>query len=163
MPTSIPELIAEELITRLQSINAINGYTPAVATVTRVDREARGWSPTNLAVAVTQPIDSRNPALDHEGNPPAEAHDLAFNIHVFVRQPKDATDPDQKTENALVANIIKAVTAPSDWHTFGGNAFNADWGSRQNFVPNEGENAGATLPLIVQYRVSETDPFTSRA
>lgn len=160
---SIPEAIATELQSRIETVTTVNGYSLTVASVTRVSRDAREWSPKNLAVAITQPVDSRNTALDHEGNPPAEAHDLAFNIHCFVRQSKDSTVPDQTTENTLVASIIKAVTSPSDWFTFDGNAFNADWGTRQNYVTSEGEHAGATLPLIVQYRVSETDPFQVRA
>lgn len=163
MSTAVPELIALELVSRLETITTGNGYAFNVSSVERVSRDAREWTPRNLGIAVTQPIDTRNPALDHEGNPPALAFNLQFNIHCFVRQSDDSSTPDQTTENALVASVQKAVASTSDWQTFDGNAFNADWGQRQNFVPSEGKHAGATLPLIVQYRVSETDPFEVRA
>ena len=163
MPTDIPEQIHTELETRLEAITTGNGYSFSVSGVDRVSRDAREWSPKNLGIGITQPAESRNEQLDHEGNPPANAYDLLFNLHLFVRQSNDSGTSDQTTENAFVASVKKAVANASDWHTFGGLAFNADWGTRQAFIPDEGKHAGATLPLVVQYRISETDPFTSRA
>lgn len=162
MSTPIPELIATELITRLQTITTGNGFSFSVTSVDRVSRDAKGWTPRNLAIGVTSPIETRNQIQDHEGNPAAIAYRLQFNLHLFVRQSETATDPDQKTENTFVASVKKAVAGTSDWHTFGGNAFDADWGTRQTFLSSEGANAGATLSLLVDYRVSETDPFTAR-
>lgn len=162
MSTPIPELIALELVSRLEAITTGNGYPFTVPSVDRVGRDGRGWSPKNLAIAVTQPADMRNREHDHEGNPPAEGHDLAFSIHCFVRQSDDTTTPDQTTENALVAAVKKAVAGTSDWYTFGGNAFNAQWGTVSPFLSDEGKHAGATLPLLVMYRISEIDPYTPR-
>lgn len=163
MPTDIPELIAAELVTRLESITTGNGYSFNVSDVTRVGRTAESWKPQNLGIAVRSPIETRNESQDHEGNPPAIAYDLAFDLHLFVRQPKTESDPDPKTENSFVAAVKKAVAGTSDWHQFDGNAYNADWGTRQAYLSPEGHHAGATLTLVVQYRISETDPFTARA
>ena len=162
--TPIPELISKIIVTRLEAITTTAGYLINVPSVTRIHRDAKDWSPTNLSLGLTQPTDSRTPELDHEGNPPAEAHSLAFHIHCFVRQDDSDPTPDQTTENLLVASVKKALTSSgSDWHTFGGNAFNADFGDVEAFLASDGSSAGATLPLFVQYRISETDPFTNRA
>lgn len=164
MSTSIPELIADELVTRLETITSGNGYPFSVPSVDRIIRGARDWRPRNLGLAVEQAIEARNQALDHEGNPAAIGYSLAFNIHAFVRQSDNNTaTPDQTTENALVAAIKKAVAGTSDWHQFNDNAIDADWSATRPFTTSEGDHCGVTLTLTVHYRISETDPYTSRA
>ena len=163
MPTALPEQIAQTLITRLEAITTGNGYAFTVRSVDRVSRDAREWTPRNLCIGVAQAAEVRNPAMDHEGNPAAIGYQLAFNIHAFVRQSDDATTQDATTENAMVAAIKQAVAGTTDWHNFGGLSVDADWGSCQPFISGQGDHAGATLPLFVFYRISETDPFETRA
>lgn len=163
MSTAIPERIAVVLVERLEQITTDNGYPFSTSGVERVDRGAQGWTPRNLGIAISEGQEYRTPDIDHEGNPAAIGYTQEFFIHAFVRQPDRGTDLDATTENALVAAIKKAVASSTDWHTFGDVAVDADWGTKRPFIPSEGEHAGQTLPLLVMYRISETDPYEVRA
>lgn len=160
MPTAVPELIAQELVTRLQTITTGNGFDFNVADVTRVNRDATDWTPKHRSLVVVQGDEERNPAHDYPGNPAAIAYILPFEIHGFIRQADREATPDQQSVNALQAAIKKAVASTSSWHTFDDNAYNADWGTTINFRSTT--HAGTTLTVDVQYRISETDPFTVR-
>lgn len=165
MTKPLPELIAEEIVSRLQGITIEDGYPFTVPSVDRVQRGAKDWTPRNLAIAVEQSDENENLQQSHPGNPPAAAYDVVYRLHAFVR-PSDRTVPDtaQTTENAMVASIKQAITAAGHrWHTFGEVAIDARWGSTSRFVSAEGDHAGITMTLIVTYRASETDPYESRA
>ncbi len=61
-----------------------------------------------------------------------------------------------------MAAAIKKALANNDagsWHTFGGNAIDASWPTSQHF--NEPGWDGAVVTLMVTYRVSEIDPYSS--
>ena len=163
MSTAIPELIALELVSRLEQITTANSFAFDVTSVDRVNRDGKNWTPRNLGIGVAQSDEVRNEQLDHEGNPAAIGYSLTFNIHAFVRHSDGDTAAEASTENKMVAAIKKAVAGTSDWHNFGGNAVNADWRRTTPFISANGENAGSTVPLIVHYRISETDPTQARA
>lgn len=162
MPTAIPELIALEIVSRLEAITVANGYFTNVVSVDRLARLSTDWRPRNLTVVVEQGAESPNEENSHEGNPPAIAYDLDFEIHAIVRDSDGSTTPHSTTENAFVAAIKKAITTGDQWWTFDSNAINAEWGTTVPYQSPEGDNNGVTVPLVVIYRVSETDPFTSR-
>lgn len=163
MPTAVPELIAQELISRLEAITTGNGYAFTVPSVDRVNRDANDWKPKNNSIVVVQGDDERDPESDRPGNPPAEAHRLTFEIKGIVRQADRATTADQSKENEMTATIKEAVSSVSQWHTFDGNSWNAEWGTTSRITSDTGSYAGVSLELIVSYRVSETDPYTVRA
>ncbi len=163
MSTAVPELIGLELVSRLEAITTANGYAFDAAGVSRMNRRANDQRFRNLEIIVEQGEDVYNEALTHAGNPAAIAYDLAFTILGFVRNSDASTTPDATSENAMLAAIKKAVAGTATWHTFDGNAVIADWGQSEPINDEEGAYSGVSVPLIVTYRVSETDPFVARA
>lgn len=162
MPTAVPELIALELIDRLEDITIANGYDFTVPSVDRVNRDGTDWTPKSNTIVVVQTAHERNPELDYAGNPPGVAYILTFTIQGFIRQSDRSATADAALENRMEANIKKAVAGTASWYTFDGNAFNADWGPTTRFDPTQGAHAGISIELQVQYRVSEIDPFSVR-
>jgi hypothetical protein len=64
--------------------------------------------------------------------------------------------------NAFHADVVKAIASGSStWHTFGGNAIDAVFGSVQ-FIAADGGIDGLTVPLQITFRVSEDDPTELR-
>jgi hypothetical protein len=162
MANSVPELIAIELISRLESITTANGYD-MTARVYRVNRDAaNGWSPKNYDIVVVEGDEARNTEIDCPGNPPAVGYDFPISIQAYIRQSDRSTVPEQRLAKNFVANIRKAVATPSAWHTFGGNAINSDIGTASFFRSDDGSHSGMTMELMVMYRVSETNPFQVR-
>lgn len=161
MPTAIPELIAAEVITRLEQITTGNGYAFNVASVERVNRDGNDWTPTHRGIVVVQGDEQRNEPHDRPGNPPANAYELPFSILCFVRQSDRSSTADQAEVNAMVAAAKKAVAEGStSWHQFDGNSYDANWGIQSNYESID--HAGASVELLVRYRISEIDPFTLR-
>lgn len=163
--TAVPELIALELKTRLEKITAVNGYPFTVPKVERPNRKAYEHEGRNLTLLIVQGDEIPNEGLSHEGNPPAIAYDAIYNIHGIVKNSDRDSTADSTTENALASAIRKAVidSNQNTWHQFDGNAIDAAFGQVAPFVTPEGDRRGITVPLIVTYRVSETDPETVRA
>lgn len=163
MPTAVPETIATTLVTRLEAITEANGYNFTVAGVVRPNRLQKGITPEHLQIQVRQGVNVYNAALSHEGNPPAMAYNCVYELHCFVRNDDESTTASATFENDFEAAVKQAVCSTSDWYNFGGNAIISDWGQSRPFVSQEGNHAGITIPLIVTYRVSETDPYTVRS
>lgn len=177
MPTSIPELIALELIARLDQITVGNGYEFTASNVKRVNRDAIDWTPENLSIVVMQLGSERDTSLDCPGNPPANGYALGFDVSGYIRQTdrvdsggpgpgpgpgtRLATSDDDTLINAMEASIKKAIAAGStSWHTFDGNARHAEFGSTQKFLSEQ--HIGCTVSLTVRYRISEIDPYEVR-
>ena len=163
MPTAVPELIALELKSRLEAITIANGFEITAQAVYRVNRDATAWTPRDKSIVITQQASERDEDADHEGNPPAIGFILPFVVTGFVRQSDRATAPDQAKVNQIEASIRKAITSGANWHSFDGNAYNAQLGGASNISEDEGRFAGVAVELQVFYRVSETDPYTVRA
>lgn len=163
MPTPVPELIALELISRLEDITVANGFSFNVAGVDRVNRDSSEWTPKNNSIVVVQSLEARDSESDHPGNPAAIAYQLTFNIKGFVRQSDRATTADQSKENDMLAAVRLAVAGTTTWHQFDGNSYDADWGEVTRFESESGSHAGLNIELIVRYRVSEINPYTVRA
>jgi hypothetical protein len=113
-------------------------------------------------VLVVQGSEDRLPELDHEGNPPAIAWQVSFLIKVFLRETTVSEASHATGENLIAANIRKAITNSSSWHTFDDVALFADFGSTEPFLSSEGDHQGVSVPIVVTYRASETDPFQVR-
>jgi hypothetical protein len=100
--------------------------------------------------------------LYHERNPPAIAWQVTFQIKVFLRDTTVSETPHAVGENRIAANVRKAITTDSHWHTFQDVALFAEFGSTEPFISSEGDHQGVTVPIVVTYRASETDPFEVR-
>lgn len=167
MADSVLENIANEIVDRLTQIQIINGYSFDVAGVVRPQRKAITATPKNLSIQVVQSANRPNMERSHEGNPPALAFDVVFNLHCFVRLPDNEEDTYFTTINRMMAAIITAITTeatdPSMWYTLESNAVNCNWGPMTPFISPEGEHSGETIPIVVTYRISENDPTESRS
>lgn len=164
MPTPVPELIALELVDRLEEITVANGYAFDVAAVVRPDRRGAEVKYQHLSILLEQGTSQRQPDLDYPGNPPAVAYDLEFSIKCIVRDSAGTTVAHASNENDMAAAVVKAITATgNDWYTLDGNAVIAELGSHDPFRSENGEFNGVAIGLSVTYRVAENDPFTVRA
>lgn len=159
---SIPERIAQEIIERLEEIQIVNSFDFDIVDVVRPDRLARNWTPKNYRVLLVQGNEERLPELDHEGNPPAIAWQVEYQIKVFLRDSDRSETAHAIGENRIAANVRKAITNSSTWYNFGEVALFADMGASEPFFTNEGDSQGITIPITVTYRASETDPFEVR-
>ena len=161
MPVAVVETIALELKSRLDAMVGSGAYSTQVSEVQRPKRFA-DFTPRHNQIVLTQGSLDRVAELDRPGNPPANAHRQTFNIHCHIMQDERSHETIDELLNAFHADVIKAVASGSStWHTFGGNAIDASWGSVQ-FVAADGGIDGLTIPLGVTFRVSEDDPTELR-
>ena len=166
--TVLDEII-EVLIARLETL-----IDPAEQTeVVEVIRPTRlgSWTPRDLQIVVVQGDAERVETLDVPGNPPAECNRQIFNLYCYVRSSESDDEPSDKTVNAFVADVKKAVCDPqATWHNFASVcgttttnwAINAEWLTPENIESGEGCD-GIKLILAITYRTDENNPYNVRA
>lgn len=162
MPVSILESIAETLYDRLEGMvgNSVT-YPIDVLEVVRPTQYGN-FTPSDRQIVLTLGPEQNVPELTCPGNPPAVAWERIFNIRCHVATSERNTEAIDSILNEFAANVKKCVCSPSSsWHTLGGYAIKADWGTIQPFTSTGGID-GINLPLRVTYRVSENDPYTQR-
>ena len=164
MPTAIPELIAIELVERLETITTDNDYNFDVASVERANRDGSNLTYKHLSVQVKQEESVRVPELDCPGNPPAIAYEITFTINCISRDSQGETDAYDTVANDMAAAVVAAITADtSTWYTMDGNARNSEIGNITPLSSAEGEVLGMAVPVLVTYRVSENNPYQVRS
>jgi hypothetical protein len=157
MSVAIPELIALELVERLESSYEFES-------IERPNRDGSSLSYKHRSIQVVQGEAARVPELDCQGNPPALAYRVAFELKCVCRDsPAEdvalATNP-----NDLAAKAVAAVTGTDlTWYTMGGNSIDSEIGSLTPFDSAEGEFNGMAVPIEITYRVSENNPYNVRA
>jgi len=166
MATSVIELIALEIVRRLEQITTENDYSFSVCSVVRPNRLGEGYSPEDKMIVVKQGDSIKNEDASYPGNPPAIAYDVSFEIACIVRSSDFDPDEYNPEQNERGAQIVKAITGeatdPGAWYTMEGNAVLADIGDVKQFAVSEGDHNGVTVDLSVLYRMSENDPYTVR-
>lgn len=113
---------------------------------------------------VVQKVSERSiPALDRPGNPPGKAYEVTFNINCFIESAEGESKFSELCDETT-AEIIRRVTVVDTpiWHTFGGLAINSRFDGPKDLPTDTGKKGGVSVPLIVQYRVSENDPSIVR-
>jgi hypothetical protein len=158
------ELISDELISRLGNITVANGYEFTAVSPQLIGRNRNTWDPQPLKIYVEQPGIARNESVSYPGNPPRTAYDMTFDVYGYASQlDRDApqvgiADP-SVTDTQMIAAIQKAIANndAATWHTFGGNAINAQIAGAETFDGTEYD--GGKVTLEVTYRTSEIDPF----
>ena len=117
----------------------------------------------NFGLTVTFGGEEKNDDLSHDGNPPAIAWNMTVNIdgELFASEADDVAMDTKR--NTLAADIRKAVTNATNWHTFGGLGINAEFRAAEPIEAEDGSSNWIRQPLVVIYRVSENDPYTGRA
>lgn len=164
MPVTYPvvELIAQELLSRLEAMINNNAYQTTVREVIRPTRNGN-YTPKNNQIVLTMGDAEIVEELSHPGNPPAIATMQTFNIRCHVLTDENETDAIDTTVTMFVADVMQAVCIPqSTWHNFDSNAIDASFGPVE-FIANDGGLDGANIPINVLYRVSENDPYEVRA
>jgi len=164
MPTAIPELIAVEIVGRLQLITTLNGYNFNVASVERANRDGSNLTYKHMSVQVKQEEAVRVPELDCPGNPPAIAYEITFTINCISRDSQGETDAYDTVANDMAAAVVKAITADGGtWYTMNSNAIYSTIGNITPLSSAEGEILGMAVPVAVTYRVAENNPYQVRA
>ena len=161
----VSERIASQLYSRLRLLAAGYSDQVLVPSVKRTDHADDG-TPEHLQIVLTQGSPQRNEELDCPGNPPANAYDIQFNIRVRVMLSESDPTPEDEIVNTIAAEVVRVVCDDSylsyPWHTFENLAVNAVWQSHEN-VDGDELFDGVNIPLLVTYRVSETNPYEVRA
>jgi len=119
------------------------------------------YTPEHALMVLTRGEVARVPELDCPGNPPAIAYQQMFLIRVHIAPSEKDTTPVEFYEDVAEAEIHKAIRTSATWHTFDGNAINASFGAQMT-ATSDGGYDGIAVPLLVTYRISEGDPYTSR-
>ena len=160
--TTISEEIAEVLETRLRALIRNSTYNTNVTSVIR-PRRLESRTIQDRQIVIIEGAHDRVPELDHEGNPPAEAWRLVFNIYCHVKNDERKCEAIDKICKTFAADVKKAVcSVDSRWYTFGENAIDAVWQSTEP-ISAQGGFDGVNTPIAITYRVSEDDPYEVRA
>jgi hypothetical protein len=150
----VDEAIAQAVFERLELVPFV--------TAVRQTRQLDEWTPEDNQLLLSKQHPVRVPDLDHAGNPPAIAWDVELRIHIHVL----ASEHDQTPTDALLANLmaetVRTLTSPAHWHNWGDLAINSRFESTET-VSSDGGFDAMVLPLVVTYRVSETNPYEVRA
>ena len=152
--------ISDEIFTRLETlITEPNG----AFTFTNVVRPTKiaTYTPAHGLIVLTRGEITRVNDLDCPGNPPAIAYQQTFLVRVHIAPSEKDPTPVELYEDVAEAAIHKAIRTSGTWHTFDGNAINADFGP-QITATSDGGYEGIAVPVIVTFRVSEGDPYTVR-
>ena len=163
MADPVNDVILATIKTRLEAITIANGYAFNVGTVAKPDRDSDQWIPRQNSIYIETEEETENESLMCPGNPPRIGFDLPVLIHGYCKQldfdtaEVAAYDLGPISENRMAAEIQKAITNndAGSWHTFGGYAKYARFATKMQF--DEPGWDGATVRLVVSYRVSELD------
>ena len=153
--------ISDEIFSRLEALIEVPNDAFTFVDVIRPTKLAN-YTPDHALIVLTRGEVARVPELDCPGNPPAIAYQQTFLIRVHIAPSEKDLTPVELFEDVAEAEIHKAIRTNGTWHTFGGNAVTADFGSQQTAVSDGGYD-GIAVPLLVTYRISEGDPYTARA
>lgn len=166
----IPELIARELVRRLGEITVADGYNFTASEIVRPNRDGSQFEYRHLSIRVDQGSHERVEDMDCAGNPPAIAWALTFEIRGFCRNTKQGTeDVEAVTVNpyemqaAIERAVVIEATDPSTWYRMGTYCWDTRRGAVEHFQADDGEYHGVMVPITCLYRVSESNPFESRA
>jgi hypothetical protein len=150
----VGEVIVQVATSRLESMADISG-------VIRENRKPETWTPQDRQIVITTTGPERLPEIDCPGNPPALGYSLQLNIRCHVVQSEDDTNPTDLLLSNFAADATKAIANDSGWYRFDGAALNATFGTIEKSVFDGGFDS-INVPVLVQYRVSETDPYQVR-
>lgn len=153
--------ISDEIYDRLESLIYEPNDAFTFRNVVRPKKLAT-YTPEHSLIVLTRGEVARAPEHDCPGNPPSIAYRQVFLIRVHIAPSEKSETPIEFYEDVAEAAIHGAITTGDQWHTFGGNAINAELLEQQTSASDGGYD-GIAVPLAVTYRISEGDPYTVRA
>ena len=160
-PVPVVTLISNEIFTRLQALVTADVSAYTFADVVRPTKLAT-YTPRNGLIVLTRGDVARLPEMDCPGNPPSVAIEQTFLIRIHIAPSEHDTTPVDLYEDAVEAEIHRALTNHTTWHTFGGYAINSRIEATVT-VTSDGGYDGIAIPVIVVYRTDEGNPYTVRA
>jgi hypothetical protein len=132
----------------------------APATILRPGRVLTEELALSVPVVIQQQSIRPLPQLDYPGNPPAKAFECTFHVNCFIENKTNEAEFARHCNQAS-ADVVRLITHPEVdavmWHSFGGLAFISTFGQTRDLPNDIGVRGGVTVPLIVQFRVSEND------
>jgi hypothetical protein len=152
--------ISDEIFARLETLITEPNDAFTFVDVVRPTKLAT-YTPSHGLIVLTRGEVSRVENLDCPGNPPAIAYQQTFLVRVHIAPSEKDSTPIELYEDVAEAAIHKAIRTSGTWHTFDGNAINADFGAQQT-ATSDGGYDGIAVPVMVTFRVSEGDPYTVR-
>ena len=164
MANPVVELIALELVDRLENVTTANGFNQTLI----VQRPLRlGVEQIKDRLAVVMLGDLSPGEDDVDGNGYAQSWVQRYAVHLLSRPSERDTTPIETYLLRMWADCVKAVTRKgesneSSWHTFDGNSISA---LIQPFIIDalEDDNSGMlTFSVDVTYLTNENDPYTAR-
>lgn len=150
------EPVIERISDAIRSRLELFDFVDTVIRPKRIETEPVG----DRKLTLTQGESTMNGELSCPGNPPAVAYDQIFIIAGEVRPSETDETPIDTIRNRFDGEIRKAIANSSDWYSFDGLAINSQLGAPT--VLRDAENISVSVELLVQYRVSETDPYQVR-
>lgn len=159
--------IVDEIKTRLDRISIANGYAFDAAGVREPNRLGSNASPRPHAFDVVIVSVSENEAFDHEGNPPAVGRTVEVLVYANESHVDGSTSGRDRDALAMIAAARRAITnpaaSPSTWYTMGGLAVDTEFGEAGRVQAGDATPTGWSLPIMVNFRVDETDPTNPRS
>jgi hypothetical protein len=156
----VSERIMDVLINRIQSANI------ADVNVVRPDREGKNIQPEHGKIVVIQRSITPNNAITHHGNPIAYGYNMDVHLRCFVRNQNAESNEYDSACNWIAAQVQMAITNPpgdSLWYRMGSLAINTFLGGQFPLTTDAGMVVGTVVPLTIQFRVSENNPYEVRA
>jgi len=149
MAYSILEQIAQNVVTTVEGVTGIG-------TVTR-PTQRNTYHVTDKAAVIEQ--DAAEAPEYVTGGPAMVQWLQPFSIHLFRVVSELSPLPIDQIFNSIVADVQAVMTADG---TRGGLAHDTRLGGVEYYADESAEIAEAVVQIVVEYRVSEADPFTQR-
>jgi len=117
-------------------------------------------SPKDKQIVVSVGDCTRIPELDLTGNPPRECWEIDYRIRLRLMPSETDQESIDKKLIRFVRDVRRAITGATaydpEWHTFGGEAIDAAWGSTMQRLIHDGtsQSDGYVLSLLVRIRVT---------
>lgn len=157
----VVEKIARELLRRLQTMVNNTGLNTPVREVVRPKR-IDDTAPNDKQIMLTEAGIDAVPELSHEGNPPAVAKRITFNIRCHLLNDEKACTPIDQLVHMFAADVQKTIVDDEPlWYTFDNNAIDAEFLSEEP-ITGDGGMDGVNVPIAITYRVSEYNPYEVR-
>lgn len=160
MSLTVCESIAVVIQERLEELISGSELTQVVEVVRPTVRG--DFTPQDNQIVITVSGTEEIPELSCPGNPPAICWETTYSVRCRIMPSESDADEKSKLTSQFFADVIKAITTPIEsWYTFDGNAINAKLGAIEN---NNSESfEGVTVPIVVNYRTDENNPYQVRA